>query len=307
MVKLPPEISIILPTYNRAHLLSRAIDSVLNQTYQNFELIIIDDGSSDDTGKIISNYKTPSIKYIKFKKNKGANIARNIGIQSARGKYIAFQDSDDKWHKGKLEKQIDVIKSNLYNVQIVFSSFWYIESGLRKYFPTNADVLKSSHIKNEVIKNNFIAMPTALIERKCFEENGLFDESLPRYQDWELFIRFSQYYDFKFIKEPLVDVYREVDCISMDRHAAIKGIEIILKQHQSIFYKNKLLFSKHFFYLGKLCFLESEIIDCKRYFLRSIKLNCFNVKSVFSLLIILISEKLYEKILRYYYFFKNKM
>ena len=306
-MKLPPEISIILPTYNRAHLLSRAIDSVLNQTYQNFELIIIDDGSSDDTTKIISDYKSPYIKYIKFKKNKGANIARNIGIQSARGKYIAFQDSDDKWHEGKLEKQIDIIKSNLNNVQIVFSSFWYIESGGRKYSPINADYLKSSHIKNEIIKNNFIAMSSALIERKCFDENGLLDESLSRYQDWELFIRFSQYYDFKFINEPLVDVYREVDSISMDSYAAIKGIEIILKRHHSIFYKNKLLLSKHFFYLGKLCFLESEIIDCKRYFLRSIQLNCFNVKPIFSLLIMFVNKKLYGKILRYYYFFKNKI
>ena len=96
-------------------------------------------------------------------------------------------------------------------------------------------------------------------------------------------------------------MYKDADSISMDSYAAIKGIEIILNKHHDIFYKNKLLLSKHFSYLGKLCFLESEIVDSKKYFLESIKLNCFNMKSIISLLLIVISKNLYKRILRYYY------
>ena len=92
-----PMVSVIIPTFNRAHLIGRAIKSVLNQTYQDFEIIVIDDGSTDNTGEIIRSFTDKRIKYIKkYKKNKGISVARNIGIKVARGKYIALLDSDDE-------------------------------------------------------------------------------------------------------------------------------------------------------------------------------------------------------------------
>ena len=107
-----PTVSIIIPTYNRAHLIGRAIQSVLNQTYQNFEIIVVDDGSTDNTEEMIKEFQKHDkrIKYIRHEKNRGGAAARNTGIKVARGEYIAFQDSDDEWLPEKLEKQMDVFQ-----------------------------------------------------------------------------------------------------------------------------------------------------------------------------------------------------
>lgn len=123
-----PTVSVIIPTYNRAHLVGRAIQSVLNQTYKDFELIIVDDGSTDNTEDIIKKYqkKDERIKYIRRKKNKGGSVARNTGINAAIGEYIAFLDSDDEWLTEKLERQMKVFKSTSSEVGVVYSGFFRI-------------------------------------------------------------------------------------------------------------------------------------------------------------------------------------
>ena len=104
------KVSIIIPTYNREKSISKSIKSVLNQTYNDLEVIVVDDGSTDNTEKIIKGIKDTRIKYIKLDKNKGACYARNVGIKKATGKYIAFNDSDDIFHKTKIEKQVMYLK-----------------------------------------------------------------------------------------------------------------------------------------------------------------------------------------------------
>ena len=105
-------VSIILPTYNRGTIINKSILSVLEQSYINWELIVVDDGSVDDTEKIINNFEDSRIKYFKTKSNNGVSKARNIGIKMAKYNYIAFQDSDDQWKKDKLQKQVDYLESH---------------------------------------------------------------------------------------------------------------------------------------------------------------------------------------------------
>ena len=107
-----PTISIIIPTFNRAHLLERTINSVLKQTYTDFEIIIIDDASQDNTKDIVQRFKNKNIKYLRQNENKGAPAARNRGIQEAKGRYIAFLDSDDEWVPEKLEKQLALFEKS---------------------------------------------------------------------------------------------------------------------------------------------------------------------------------------------------
>ena len=135
-----PTVSIIIPTYNRAHLIDRSIQSVLNQTYQDFELIVVDDGSTDNTEDIIRQFqeKDKRIKYIKHDKNKGGSAARNTGIKNSRGEYIAFQDSDDEWFPEKLEKQIEIIECTDPKVGIVYSDMFKIYNKNIKYFHSPA-------------------------------------------------------------------------------------------------------------------------------------------------------------------------
>ena len=103
-----PVISVITATYNHSHLLGRCIQSVLNQTFQDFELIIVNDGSTDDTEKIVSNLSNEKVKYVRHPKNQGASVARNTGIRLAKGDYIAILDDDDEWMPEILEKQMKV-------------------------------------------------------------------------------------------------------------------------------------------------------------------------------------------------------
>lgn len=117
-----PTVSVILPTYNRAHLLERAIQSVLDQTYPDFEIIVVDDASIDNTVNIIKGIINERIRYIRHEKNKGAAAARNTGIKLAKGKYIAFQDSDDEWLRDKLEKQIKIFETVSPEVGVVYTS-----------------------------------------------------------------------------------------------------------------------------------------------------------------------------------------
>ena len=130
MSKEKPTVSVIIPTYNRAKLLPRAIKSVLNQTFKDFEVIIVDDGSTDNTEEVINEFQKHNkrIKYIRHEKNKGAAAARNTGIKIAQGEYIAFQDSDDEWLPNKLEKQMEIFESAPAEIGVVYTDYgeWVI-------------------------------------------------------------------------------------------------------------------------------------------------------------------------------------
>ena len=224
-----PKVSIILPTYNRAHLIGRAIQSILNQTYQDFEIIIIDDGSKDDTEKIIRGFqeKDNRIKYIRFEENKGAAAARNAGIKMSKGEYITFQDSDDEWVIDKLEKQMKVIETSSENI-VVYCGFWRIDGDEKTYIPDIKISNREGNIHKELLKGNFVDTPSILLPKKNLEKIGMFDENLLRLQDWDLSIRLSKYYNFKLIDEPLYISYLLSDSISANDETFIPSIRIIL-------------------------------------------------------------------------------
>ena len=179
-----PTVSVIIPTYNRAHLIGRAIQSVLNQTYRDFEIIVVDDGSADNTEEVVKSFYDKRIKYIKHKKNKGAAATRNTGIKAARGKYIAFQDSDDEWLPEKLEKQMKVFENAPAKVGVVYTDMWRIMRNKRKYYfsspmitPEDGIIYKQA-LDYKVMN---IGIQTALIKREVFEKVGMFDEKFPRF------------------------------------------------------------------------------------------------------------------------------
>ena len=121
-------VSIITPTYNCSKFIGATIESVLSQTYKNFEMIIVDDASTDDTESVVKSYKDKRIKYIKLKTNSGPAVARNTAMEEAKGKYMAFLDSDDLWLPTKLEKQIKFIKKNKFHI---FTSLTYVKTNIK--------------------------------------------------------------------------------------------------------------------------------------------------------------------------------
>jgi glycosyltransferase involved in cell wall biosynthesis len=164
-----PTVSVIIPTYNRENLIGRAIYSVLKQTYQDFEIIVIDDDSTDNTREVIKEFqrKDKRIKYIKHGKNKGGSAARNTGIREAKGKYIAFQDSDDEWLSGKLEKQIKMFKKAPLEIGVIYTGFWRIEEDKKEYIPSDKIIKKEGDIHIELLKGNFVTTQSIVVRKEC--------------------------------------------------------------------------------------------------------------------------------------------
>ncbi|MEK3669265.1 glycosyltransferase family 2 protein [Paenibacillus sp. FSL R10-2771] len=216
-------ISVIMPTFNRAKTIQRSIDSVLKQTYQNLELIIVDDNSTDNTIEIIKSIPDDRIKLIAHAKNKGASAARNTGIQAALGDYIAFQDSDDEWIYNKLDIQIKELLS--YNVDVVSCAYYQHKNGKIKKLPIVE--IEDNNIFSMLLYGNFIGTPSILGKRECFI-NELFDERLPRFQDWDLMLRLAQKCKIHFINDSLMNAYVQTNSLSENHSSAIVALEIIM-------------------------------------------------------------------------------
>jgi len=233
-------ISVIIPTYNRGYLLARAIRSVVNQTYQNFEIIVIDDGSTDDTEEIMKKFHDERITYLRHENNKGAASARNTGIRAAKGEYIAFLDSDDEWLPKKLEKQIKILKSTSSKIGVVYTGFWRIMGHKKFYVPVPEISPKEGNVYNNILCGKFLVdTPAAIVKKVCFKKVGMFDESLPALEELDLWIKISKYYHFKYIAEPLFISYYTSGSISVNRLISCKAMKSILKKHFKEFRKNR--------------------------------------------------------------------
>lgn len=197
-----PKFSVIIPAYNCEKFIAETIESVFNQTYLDFEIIVIDDGSTDRTKSLINQYLSDKIIYI-FQENQGVSIARNRGIDIAKGEYIAFLDCDDLWLPEKLEKQLELLEKKP-QIALVFSDCYIIDSAgsiLRRSFdkgnPPRGEVF------NELFMENFIPLPTVVIRKKVFERIGGFDARFSIAADYHLLLRVAESFKIDFIDTPL--------------------------------------------------------------------------------------------------------
>lgn len=222
-------VSVILPVYNREFTIGRAIESVLNQSYTNIELIIVDDASDDGTAEMIRLYNDKRITLIQSKNRGGAAKARNMGVKVAKGKYIAFQDSDDEWLPTKLEQQIAFMEKNDFKV-----SFCPYRLYAEKEYvvPCEYLSLSSFQIKEILKKGNVIGTPTLVVRHEVFKEIGLFDENMPALQDYELAIRIAKKYEIGCLSEILVNAYRMEQCITNNADAVNRANALIIAWHK---------------------------------------------------------------------------
>ena len=211
-----PTVSIIIPTYNREKLLSRAIKSIQQQTYTDWELIVVDDDSTDGTEEEIMKIKDSRIRYVKNDENIGAAGSRNHGVSLAKGDYIAFQDSDDVWRPDKLGKQMRYLCAK-DGYDMVYCSFLrhYLD-GRDLVVPNQQVGDREGWIFNTILVNNVIGTPTILIRRDKFWEYGGFDTTLRALEDWDFVLRVSKNCRIGFLPEILVDAYQTAGSISYD-------------------------------------------------------------------------------------------
>lgn len=252
-------VSVIIPTYNRAKLIKRAIQSVLNQTYKEVEIIVIDDGSTDNTEQIINNFSCRNLKYIKLEKNCGACKARNVGIANASGEFISFLDSDDEWDPYKLEYQLNFLKQK--NASVVVCNYYYIKNNnkILRISSKHNDIITY----NELLYENCITTGAILATKSVFEENN-FDLKMPRYQDWDIVLRISQKNVIYFLNIPLLFQYFQDNSITNVTSKLKKyyALERIFLKNEKQFYKNKQALAHIYWSMGMYSlYLENTKID----------------------------------------------
>ena len=194
-----PAVSVVIPSYNRASLLKEAIDSVLSQDFDDFELIVIDDGSTDDTPGLLQSY--PNICVVR-QDRRGVSAARNAGIRRASGRFLAFLDSDDLWLPGKLSAQIAFFKTHPKAVICQTQEIW-IRSGVRVN-PKRRHRKYSGMIFDRSVELCLVSPSAVMLERGLLDEVGWFDESLPACEDYDFWLRIAWRFPIHLISTPLV-------------------------------------------------------------------------------------------------------
>ena len=200
-----PLVSVIIPAYNRALLIAQTLASVREQTFKDYEIIVVDDGSTDATAQVVAGFGC-GVKYI-FKQNGGQASARNVGIQNTTGEFIAFLDSDDLWLPDKLAKQLACLKKT--NRQWIYcdaEAFDHVTGKLLDRFSRIGHRPQQDFIARQLICGNFIPSPTPVVRRIVFDHVGRFDESSEMRsigEDWEMWLRIAARYEIAYVPEVL--------------------------------------------------------------------------------------------------------
>lgn len=203
---MTPTVSVVIPTHNRSDLIERAVRSVLDQTFSDLECIVVDDCSTDETVSVVESIEDDRLTLRKHEENRGAATARNTGIKSASGEFIAFLDDDDKWRPEKLDKQIDLYQSTDNRVGLVYCWMDYCKNDgtiVAEYQPD----LKGDVFLDVLDKQRIGNSSTLLIPADIIREVGGFDESLHRGNDGDLIRRITLNYEVEFVPEALVVAY----------------------------------------------------------------------------------------------------
>lgn len=198
-----PLVSVVMATYNMSSYLPLAVRSVLDQTYKNIELLIVDDGSTDDTEKVVEPFLHDSrVKYM-VQENKGQAAAKNFGVHKSTGEYVAFLDADDLWMPEKLDLQIPLF-FNSKTVGVVYARLIYIDDTGNSLAMFDNDKIFRGQVSGPMLIRNFIPFGTSVVKRECFERLGGFKETIRMGIDYDLWLRFSTRYEFDYVDRPLL-------------------------------------------------------------------------------------------------------
>lgn len=276
------QVSVVITTYNRAELLTLALNSAINQSFHDLEIIIIDDGSTDNTRAIVEEYarKDNRIKYF-YQANKGISGAKNAGVKHATAEYIAFLDSDDIWEKEKTEKQMGVFKNNKI-INLVYTNANLIDiknKCLNKFYIREEDKnIKPEDFLPKLLLRDFIPFSSIIVRRDIFAQYGDFMNDYEGAEDHEWLLRISRHGHFHYIDEPLTQYRLSSGNESWNlekRHT--KSIKILNA------YKNKLptmplnyilklhkRFAQSYYGLGYACYEKGKYLEARQAFARAI-------------------------------------
>jgi len=224
-----PRVSVVMPLHNRAAVVGRAIRSVLDQSLASFELIVVDDGSTDDSVAVTRSFDDPRVRIIELARNRGANAARNEGVRAARAPLIAFLDSDDAYLPGKLDRVVELFDSRV-GLDLLVDSFIKVQrpGAARARVPRRNPVIDDRALFRTALftRQLWKATPSITVRRDVIEHAGMFDESLKRLQDFDFLIRASKLANCASIDELLWVKYWDAAAISAQDSMIAANIEL---------------------------------------------------------------------------------
>jgi len=311
MMEKQPLVSVIMPCYNGEKFIGEAIESVINQTCKNWELIVVDDGSTDNSKEIIRQYciADKRIQYIQHKKNKGIPFARNTGIRASKGEYIALLDQDDKWLSNKLDLQLDKFYMSKPEIGLVFGNINIIDSyGCLIYKSKNIKInfakINQRDLVRHLFLNCFIPSITVMFKRKCIKEVGGFDENiLWGGDDYELWLRLANKFKFAYINKVLGirrlhrNNYSATERMIRGQMQLIE--EVVKKYHFLNKYKQKSI-AQRLYQLGRYKQLIGNFAEAKKIYFKAFS-TCVNVgwKPYIAFLFVLFKIKFNYKRIKY--------
>lgn len=244
-----PLVSVVIPAFNRASLIGESLESVYAQSYEPLEVIVVDDGSSDDLEAALAPYIRRGLRLIRHDRNMGAPAARNTGIKEAKGEFIAFLDSDDLWEPEKTEKQVQKILVSGTETALIYSGIRKINQDGRYLGLKNPK--KKGSIYFDLLRNNWIgSTSTALVRASALVNVGGFDTTLRSRQDLDLWLRLAKEYKIDFVSEPLV-IYRvHTDRISSNVDSRIQGYKTILSKYFSDIKRSPAIHGEYLYQIG---------------------------------------------------------
>jgi glycosyltransferase involved in cell wall biosynthesis len=263
------KLSVIIPTYNRPELIINSVRSVLNQTFSNLELIVVDGSDTDETSKQISSINDDRLKYVKIK-NESAAHSRNIGLELAIGDFVAFNDDDDEWDSDKAEKQLLLLSSNK-SLKVIYSAFSKEIRGHLRITPDEEIIYKSGRIYNELLLRNFVGLPTIVVARSCCQE-VMFDEKLRCLEDWDWIIRLAARYTFGLIGESLVKVNNTPTSVNKSSYSIkAEAYKRIYYKYIEDIIKSSNINAKHLLSIGNNLCLAGEMEAGRGYLIKSLR------------------------------------
>ncbi|MDD2541270.1 MAG: glycosyltransferase family A protein [Desulfuromonadaceae bacterium] len=280
-------ISVIIPTYNSGKYICEALDSVLHQTYSDYEIIVIDDGSTDTTREIIKN-RFQTVRYY-YVENSGVSAARNLGISMAQGELIAFLDADDKWLPEKLEKQVALFNNNDKLGMVFTENSFFNEQGITMSKANKRERLMSGDIVRNIFLNSYVATPTVMVRKNVFDTVGLFEEGLIVAEDDNMWMRIGMGFRVELIDKPMVLCRITEGSLSRKNHNIYMGvkasIEIIKKKYPDLYNRLGMLairkkYSNLFFSEGYHYFSQGIQKEARSNFIKSYINDPFKLKTL---------------------------
>jgi glycosyltransferase involved in cell wall biosynthesis len=301
-----PLVSVVIPTYKRPDMLGRAINSVLNQTYDNIEIIVVDDNDADseyrrETEEFLERYAdVDNLLYLKHKKNKNGAAARNTGINNAKGEYIAFLDDDDEWLSEKIEFQVEAIE----NLEVTAVYCNHFVRNNNQLYTVTAEI--KGNIYKNLLKGNCTSMTSSILIKKSelLKVNG-FDERLASFQDYDLWLRLFKDNKIDFIDETLVIVDRELSeyRVSHNLEGRLGALKVIISKWEKEInkYSNTKEFKNKY---KKMAFLSNAKMVMKngdrlasiKLYLKALRIHPLDIKIYAYILLALLGEKVYSLI-----------